>query len=86
MPGSAMLRMNRSRAVSCLLYRPLTARPPADRFAIFARMERSSASSMTSSSEVGRLSGIVTLWRGRRRLASGAATLSPLPKNRLPQK
>ena len=60
MPGSAMLRMKRSRAVSCLLYRPLTARPPADRFAIFASMERSSASSMTSSSDLGRFSDIVT--------------------------
>ena len=60
MPGSAMLRMKRSRAVSCLLYRPLTARPPADRFAIFASMERSSASSMTSSSDVARFSDIVT--------------------------
>ena len=31
-----------------LLYRPLTTRPPADRFAIFESMERSSASSTTS--------------------------------------
>ena len=96
MPGSAMLRMKRSRAVSCLLYRPLTARPPADRFAIFAGIERSSASSMTSSSEVGRFSDIVTtnealhqcaatLRCAPPRFATGAATLSQAPKNRLPQ-
>ena len=79
MPGSAMLRMKRSRAVSCLLYRPLTARPPADRFSIFASMERSSASSMTSSSDLGRFSDIVTtneaLHQCAATLRSGAATL-----------
>jgi hypothetical protein len=79
MSGSAMLRMKRSRAVSCLLYRPLTARPPADRFSIFASMERSSASSMTSSSDLGRFSDIVTtneaLHQCAATLRSGAATL-----------
>ena len=86
MPGSAMLRMKRSRAVSCLLYRPLTARPPADRFAIFVSIERSSASSTTNSSDVGRLSGIYTTnWR-RRRLRRHAFTVrrraSPLTPSR----
>ena len=95
MPGSAMLRMKRSRAVSCLLYRPLTARPPADRFAIFASMERSSASSMTSSSDLGRFSDIVTtneaLHQCAATLRSGAATLrhwgghaSPVGRPRFP--
>jgi hypothetical protein len=75
MPGSKMLRMKRSRAVSCFLYRPLTARPPADRFAIFASMERSSASLMTSSSDLGRFSDIVALHQFAATLRSGAATL-----------
>jgi hypothetical protein len=91
MPGSAMLRMKRSRAVSCLLYRPLTARPPADRFGIFASMERSSASSMTSSSDLGRFSDIVALHQCAATLRSGAATLrkggghaSPVGRPRFP--
>lgn len=88
MPGSAMLRMKRSRAVSCLLYRPLTARPPADRFAIFASMERSSASSMTSSSDLGRFSDIVTMNEALHQCAATlrkcAATLRHLRRNAQP--
>ena len=88
MPGSAMLRMKRSRAVSCLLYRPLTARPPADRFAIFASMERSSASSMMSSSDLGRFSDIVTMNEALHQCAATlrkcAATLRHLRRNAQP--
>jgi hypothetical protein len=90
MPGSAMLRMKRSRAVSCLLYQPLTARPPADRFAIFASMERSSASSMTSSSDLGRFSDIVTMNEALHQCAATlrkcAATLRTLAPQRSAQR